>query len=491
MARMPPRAHRSALAAALVVAGGAGLLPALAAAERTATPETPFGRRGDGTGRFDDATPVTEWSETKNVAWRAKMPARSISQPVLAGEVLFTCAEPTTLLCLRRRDGTILWQKSHDYVDLLPADEQVRVRKELLAAERVRKIELEPVRRRLQEVSRRLNGMPDDPFLRRQRDSLKRRRDAIEKKIAALARHRNPTGDPALGLSSCTPVTDGRGVFCLFGNGVGAVYDLAGSRTWARAIRRAKEPLGRSMSPVLAGRALVMSIDREILAVDAATGKDLWTLATYRPSAGLVGAKVGGRWVVATAEGSVLRAADGRLLARVGGAARTPAAAPVIRKDVLYLLGSGPRLLVELLVPQGAGVRLDHFAGARVFRGSYYASPLYHGGCVYLWEKANVLSVVNVRTGERLIAKKLRLGGSAYASPALGGRYVFLGSDNGTIAVLRPTPSRSASGKLRIELTEVARNRLDPGRSAPVFAGNRMYVRTSQYLYCIGPTGGG
>jgi hypothetical protein len=474
-------------AAALLVAA-ACMAPAGAAAELTATPDTPFGWRGDGSGRFGDATPVTEWSQTKNVLWRTPMPDRTNSQPVLAGEVLFTCAEPTTLLCLRRADGEILWQRAHDYVDLLPPAEKERAQKELLAAERIRKIELAPVLSKLQEVNRRLNAMPDDPFLRRQRESLKRQRDAVEKKLTAFEEHRNPKGDPLLGLSNCTPVTDGEGVFCLFGNGVGAVYDLKGSRRWLRLIRRPGLAMGHSMSPVLGGRALVMSIDKEILAVDATTGRELWTVGTYRPSAGLAAAKVGRQAMVVTSEGSVIRAADGKIVARVVGAAQAPTAAPVIRNDVLYLLGAKQQLLIELLSPNDeAGVRLERLAaGERSFLGVYYASPLYHDGCVYLWEKSNVLSVVAAKSGRRLVAKQLRLGGTAFASPTLGGGCIFVGSDNGTMAVLKPMAVRSAGGKYRLELDEVARNVLEPGRSPPVFAGRHMYVRTNKHMYCIG-----
>ena len=41
--------------------------PLLGSAEYSASTERPFGWRGDGTGRFLGATPVTEWAKTKNV----------------------------------------------------------------------------------------------------------------------------------------------------------------------------------------------------------------------------------------------------------------------------------------------------------------------------------------------------------------------------------------------------------------------------------------
>ena len=461
--------------------------PVRAGAAPAATPDTPMGFRGDGTGRFPDAAPVTEWSKTKNVVWRTPMPSWSNSQPVVVGQFVFTCSEPATLLCLDRRDGKIVWQKSHRYVDLLSPGDREQAKKDLHMAKRLREIQWEPLKRKRQEVNRNLQGLPKDAFLRSTKSSLQRKLKSLEKKLAALEEHRDPKADAALGHSNCTPVTDGSGLFVLFGNGVGAVYDMRGTQMWRRMIRRPKMHFGHAMSPVLAGKAIVMSIDKEILAVDANTGTDLWTVSAYGPSAGLAAAKVGRQDVVVTAEGTVIRADDGKLLTRVPAAARAPRCAPTIRKDVLYLLGAKGSVLIEMLLPtDDAGVKLDHLAGGRVFEGTYFASPLYHNGCVYLWERTNVLSVISAKNGRRLHGKRLRLGGVAYTSPTLGGKYVFVGSHSGTMAVLEPRPAKSRGGRLRFTLREVARNRLDATRSSPVFAGGHMYLRTEKYLYCIG-----
>ena len=36
------------------------------------------------------------------------------------------------------------------------------------------------------------------------------------------------------------------------------------------------------------------------------------------------------------------------------------------------------------------------------------------------------------------------------------------------------------------QFEEVARNSLEEFRSSPVFAGKRMYIRTTKHVYCIG-----
>ncbi len=486
MVGIPASATRSVLVAAVL--GSITLFPASrASGQLQPGPDNPFGWRGDGSGRFPDATPVTEWSRTKNVVWKTPMPDWGHSQPVVVGEYVFTTAEPTTLLCLSRTDGKILWQKTHNLEDTLPASKRAQVRKDLMAAARIRKVKLDPLKRKLRQVTGKLQAMREDPFLRSQKGSLKRNIESLEKKLASLEEYRPPRVDLAIGHSNCTPVTDGQGLFALFGNGVGAVYDLAGRCRWIRTIRRAKMPFGHSMSPVLAARSLVMAIDKELLAVDATTGKELWRRPTSRPSGGLAAAKIGDVHVVVTAEGSVVRASDGKFLDRARQPARMSLSAPVIRGGVLYILGAGQQLMIDMLLSEGPGdVRLKNLASGRAFEGVYYTSPLYHDGCVFLWDKNSVLSVVDAATGRQIRSKRLGLTGSAYSSPALGGKYIFLGTDDGTMAVLEASVMRELDDRLSVEVKEVARNKLEPTRSSPVFAGKHMYLRTLENMYCIG-----
>src|SRR5690349_15315013 len=67
------------------------------------TPEHPFGWRGDGSGRFPGATPVTEWSATKNVRWSVVV-GRSYASPILTEKYVLIMSEPDLLLCLNRAD---------------------------------------------------------------------------------------------------------------------------------------------------------------------------------------------------------------------------------------------------------------------------------------------------------------------------------------------------------------------------------------------------
>jgi outer membrane protein assembly factor BamB len=76
------------------------------------------GWRGDGSGRFPNATPPTEWSETKNIRWRTQIGANKFSSPVLAAGRIYVTADPAWLVCVNAADGKILWKKSNDFSDL-------------------------------------------------------------------------------------------------------------------------------------------------------------------------------------------------------------------------------------------------------------------------------------------------------------------------------------------------------------------------------------
>ncbi len=72
------------------------------------------GPRGDGTAEAPDL-PV-EWSLPENLAWKTALPGSGHASPIIWEDRLFTVAALETservLLCLDRRTGKILWQKT-------------------------------------------------------------------------------------------------------------------------------------------------------------------------------------------------------------------------------------------------------------------------------------------------------------------------------------------------------------------------------------------
>jgi hypothetical protein len=61
--------------------------------------------RFDGTGRFPNIRPPSEWQRDKNVLWKTPVEIGGYSSPIVAGNRVFVSAEMGSLICLDLADG--------------------------------------------------------------------------------------------------------------------------------------------------------------------------------------------------------------------------------------------------------------------------------------------------------------------------------------------------------------------------------------------------
>jgi outer membrane protein assembly factor BamB len=191
----------------------AGLLALLGWVVCPVVADTAVGWRSDGTGCFTAAMPPSEWSSSKNVVWKVALPGASYGAPIVVGDNLYVASDPAELLCVRRKDGEVLWRKGH-------AD--------------------------------------------------------IKAPVAAGGRGgfgRGNGGGRTAGNTAATPVSNGRYVATLFGNGVVATYTPEGKRVWAKFIESPRIDHGLSASPLLIDDKLIVHL-RDLVALDIATGKE-------------------------------------------------------------------------------------------------------------------------------------------------------------------------------------------------------------------------
>jgi outer membrane protein assembly factor BamB len=92
-------------------------LPASGSAAFEPSTAHPIGWRGDGSGQYPSANPVTHWSATENVRWKAEVGAGH-SSPIVVGQRVLVTAEPDLLVCLDAETGKELWRKAHKLSDL-------------------------------------------------------------------------------------------------------------------------------------------------------------------------------------------------------------------------------------------------------------------------------------------------------------------------------------------------------------------------------------
>ena len=125
------------------------------------------------------------------------------------------------------------------------------------------------------------------------------------------------------------------------------------------------------------------------------------------------------------------------------------------------------------------------------------SSPLLYDGLIYSINPFGVLTVTDADTRKLVYTQRLEMWPrldydhiGVTASVALGGKYIYLLDNQGICVVIEPGRT----------FKQVAYNRIDTllqhpwiigtreqTPSAPVFDGKDMFIRGSQYLYCIGP----
>jgi hypothetical protein len=132
------------------------------------------------------------------------------------------------------------------------------------------------------------------------------------------------------------------------------------------------------------------------------------------------------------------------------------------------------------------------------------AAPLYHDGLVYAISSWGRLAVADPGKAELLYVKKLpfdfknpqhrkTFGCGIGASPALGGKYIYMIDSAGCVIVMEPGREYKQVAKNNID--EIVPQQWEPSHNMGahheqteatlIFDGNRIYIRGEQYLYCI------
>jgi outer membrane protein assembly factor BamB len=311
-----------------------------------------------------------------------------------------------------------------------------------------------------------------------------------------------------------SPCTDGKLAYFLYGTGDLAAFDFGGKCVWSRnVVKDYGNPCikyGYSSSPLLYGGRLYVEMIRRakphfgepgtdkplepyLLAIDAATGKDLWrhvrpsdaddeSLEAYTTP---MPYERGGRTEIVLVGGDYLTGHDpatGRELWRLGynpahrGMWRLVAGC-VAWEDLIYFA-----------IPRGKGVwaartggsgKLPDAAVAWKFDAATTdsATPLVYGNALYVLDSdRKVIVCFDPRTGRERWRGDLK--GSAWrASPTGADGRIYCLSEDGEVAVL------AAGGEFRV----LSRTKLGggPTQASIAAAGGRLFVRTATKLSCF------
>jgi outer membrane protein assembly factor BamB len=398
-------------------------------------------RGPNGAGISDEKGLPLEWSATKNIIWKAELPGRGASSPIIWQDRVYVTAysgygltkdDPWSnkdnlrrhLLCLNRRDGTLLWKADHG-----------GVMKE--------------------------HGICD-----------------------FLVLH---------GYASSTPVADATGVFVYYGNGGVLAYGHDGKPKWHKELGRKVHSWGSAASPILFENLLIVHADIEthaLMAFDKQTGQEVWRVPTGKQSHGdswstpLVVDVSGKPELVfhrSVGEPATLAAIDprsGQPLWECGVLKDYLCPSPIAHNGVVYAIAYQKGAAVRC---GGRGDVSQSHVVWKINKGSEVSSPIYHDRHLY-WTstEGGIAYCVNAATGQTVYQERLTDAGIIYASGVLAeGRIYYPSRKKGTYVV-------AAKPKFELLAHNVIESDTSVFNATPAIHQGRLLLRSDRFLYCIG-----
>lgn len=389
-----------------------------------------------GIGISDETGLPQEWSDKKNIAWKAELPGHGSSSPIVLGDRVFvTCYSgyglsedqpgdiqqlTRSLLCLSRQDGKLMWQMD-------------------VAAE-----------------------LPEESF------------DSFQ---------------TLHGYASSTPATDGEQVFVFFGRSGVVAHDLQGKQAWRVSVGTNVHDWGSGTSPVLFKNLVIVNASVEsdaLVALDKKDGHEVWRAEGIQSAWNtplLVDVAGGDPELVISSQGQVraYNPASGEPLWTCDGIQDYVCPSVTAHEGVVFVIGGRgtPGLAVR------AGGRGDVTSSHILWsmpKGSNVSSPVYHDGYFY-WaqESDGIIFCADAKSGELVYQQRLKpRPGMIYASAvAADGKLYFVSREAGTFVV-------AAGRKFKL----LAHNRIASDKSifngSPAVSQGQLFLRSDRFLYCIG-----
>lgn len=286
------------------------------------------------------------------------------------------------------------------------------------------------------------------------------------------------------GWASGSPVTDGERVWAYFGSRGLHCFDMDGEPIWQRDLgdKQTRLGLGEGSSPLLTGDRLLVNWDHEgdsfLVALDAATGRELWRTSRDEATSWTTPNLVDGL-ILTTAAGGV-RAYDpatGTLRWSYTKTLLNSIASPAAGAGLVFAISSFEAGTLLAVRTSDAGV-----AWTRKLSTPYVSTPLWMDGLLYVVkDDQGVIYCVDAATGELHYGPQ-RLPGvrGVYASPVGADGRVYIAGRRGTTAVIR------AGADFEV----LAVNTLDENFVAsPALADDAIYLRGERFLYCLAEIG--
>jgi outer membrane protein assembly factor BamB len=427
-----------------------------------------------GTGAAPHGNPPTEWSETKHVQWKVKIPGDGTSTPVVWGDKVFVLtAGPAKELGI-----TALPRPENSTVTLTAFQQPPGKGKGgFPGGKKGGSLGSPP---------------PTEPYqfvlLCLDRNSGKTLWQKVaSEQIPHEGKHPNDGS-----FAAHSAATDGEHVIAFFGSRGLACYDLSGNLKWKKDLgqQKTRNGFGEGATPALFGNYVVVPWDHEgedfIAVFDKRTGDEVWRQTRDEPTGWSTPLVVehGGKAEVVTLGTNRCRSYDlatGKQIWECEGLTTNVIPSPVAANGVVYATSGyqGYKLLAIRLGSTGDLTGTKAIAWRLDRDTPYVASPLLSGERLYFFKSRNsLLTCLDIRTGQpHYSAQRIDdLGPDVYASPVAAAGRVYLVGRTGACVVLKDAD----------QLEVLATNKLDERIDAsPAIVGKQLFLRSHQSLYCI------
>jgi outer membrane protein assembly factor BamB len=388
-----------------------------------------------------------QWSDKENIKWKATIPGRGHSSPVLWGDKIFvTTAVPIgpavprarmgqspngdtgpqpehkfDVICLDKKTGKVIWQRTAK------------------------------------------TAAPHEGFHQRYGS-----------------------------FASNSPVTDGKYVYAFFGSRGVFCYDLDGKLIWEKDLgvkMKMRLGFGEGTAPVLSGATLILNFDQEgdsfIVALDKTSGNELWRASRDEHSTWsmpLVVDYAGSKQVVVTATGKV-RSYDlktGKTIWECAGLGVNAIPAPVRQDDVVYVMTGfrEPNLMAIKLGRTGDLTGSDAVLWKNTRGNSYTPSPVLYDNKLYTLTDTGMLSCYNARSGAPYYQMtRLPKPYSFKSSPVGTNGKLYMASEDGDVIVVK------MGEKFEVLATNTMEDEFFV--ATPAIVDGEIFLRGRNTLYCI------
>ncbi|MEQ8785478.1 MAG: PQQ-binding-like beta-propeller repeat protein [Pirellulaceae bacterium] len=282
--------------------------------------------------------------------------------------------------------------------------------------------------------------------------------------------------------ASATPACDGQRVYCAFmvHDGVWlTAVDLQGEIVWQKKVSKFVSRHGYGSSPVLYKSLVIVVGDNSggsfLAALHADSGEVAWMVR--RQSEASFGTPVvahvaGKDQLLMSGHKQIIsyNPVTGEKLWTAEGPSESTANTVAWNDDLVFATGGHPQTALLAVRADGSGE-----VAWRSSISGYVPSPLVVGDRLLIVQDRGVAHLLDASSGDIVWSK--RLGGNFYASPVAAGEHIYVPNRSGMMLVF----------KAGDQYEEVAENFLATGGEAsPVICGGRIYIRTSNHLFCIG-----